>query len=88
MVETLKASLSTCRLTPWSPASVPDAVNNPLSVERAKSVRDYLTTRGIDTGRIETVGRGEREPVADTSSDAGRAKNRRVEIFLREPAPA
>jgi flagellar motor protein MotB len=36
--------------------------------------------------RIETAGRGEREPVADNSSDAGRAKNRRVEIFLREPA--
>ena len=64
-----------------------DAVNNPLSVERATSVRDYLTTRGISTSRIETYGRGEREPVADNSSEAGRAKNRRVEIFLREPAP-
>jgi outer membrane protein OmpA-like peptidoglycan-associated protein len=65
-----------------------DAVNNPLSVERAHSVRDYLVTRGVAASRVETAGRGEREPVADNSSEAGRAKNRRVEIFLREPAPA
>ena len=64
-----------------------DAVNNPLSVERAQSVRDYLTTRGISGARVETAGRGEREPVADNSTEGGRAKNRRVEIFLRELAP-
>ena len=64
-----------------------DAVNNPLSVERAHSVRDYLTTRGVSAARVETAGRGEREPVADNSSESGRAKNRRVEIFLRELAP-
>ena len=65
-----------------------DAVNNPLSVERARSVRDYLTTRGVSGARIETAGRGEREPVADNSTESGRAKNRRVEIYLREMAPA
>ena len=65
-----------------------DAINNPLSVDRARSVRDYLTTRGISGARVETAGRGEREPVADNSSEAGRAKNRRVEIYLREPAPS
>ncbi len=64
------------------------AINNPLSIERANSVRDYLTTRGMAGARVETSGRGEREPVADNTSEAGRAKNRRVEIFLREPAPA
>jgi outer membrane protein OmpA-like peptidoglycan-associated protein len=64
-----------------------DAVNNPLSVERAQSVRDYLTARGIAGARIETAGRGEREPMAENTTEAGRAKNRRVEIFLREPAP-
>jgi len=62
-----------------------DAINNPLSLERAHSVRDYLTARGVSSSRIETAGRGEREPIADNGSDAGRAKNRRVEIFLREP---
>ena len=65
-----------------------DAVNNPLSVERANSVRDYLTSRGVSGMRVETAGRGEREPVAENTTEAGRAKNRRVEIFLREPAPA
>ncbi len=61
-----------------------DSINNPLSQERARSVRDYLTSRGVSSSRIETAGRGEREPIADNGSDAGRAKNRRVEIFLRE----
>ena len=63
------------------------AINNPLSVERAQSVRDYLVTRGVAAARVETAGRGEREPVASNATEAGRAKNRRVEIFLREPAP-
>ncbi|WP_235580477.1 OmpA family protein [Rhizobacter sp. Root404] len=64
------------------------AINNPLSVERAQSVRDYLVTRGVAGARVETAGRGDREPIASNASDAGRAKNRRVEIFLREPAPS
>jgi outer membrane protein OmpA-like peptidoglycan-associated protein len=62
-----------------------DAVNNPLSVERAQSVRDYLAARGVSPTRITTMGRGEHEPVADNSTEAGRARNRRVEIYLREP---
>ena len=64
-----------------------NAINNPLSVERANSVRDYLTTRGMAGARVETAGRGDREPVAENTTEGGRAKNRRVEIFLREPAP-
>ena len=64
------------------------AVNNPLSVERAQSVRDYLVARGVPATRIQTYGRGENEPVASNATEAGRAQNRRVEIFLREPAPA
>ena len=63
-----------------------DAVNYPLSVERAQSVRDYLVSRGVTAANIRTEGRGEREPVADNATESGRAKNRRVEIFLREPA--
>ena len=65
-----------------------DAVNNPLSLDRAQSVRDYLVGRGVAVGRIETAGHGEREPVASNDTEAGRAQNRRVEIFLREPEPA
>nr|WP_145551604.1 OmpA family protein [Variovorax boronicumulans] len=61
-----------------------DAVNDPLSLQRANSARDYLTARGVDPRRILTAGRGSHEPIAENNSDAGRAKNRRVEIFLAE----
>ncbi len=62
-----------------------NAVNQTLSVQRANSVRDYLVDHGVSAGRIATAGRGENQPIADNSTDAGRAKNRRVEILLREP---
>ncbi len=63
-----------------------DAINNPLSLDRAESARDYLTSRGVDARRVVVAGRGSREAIADNSSDAGRARNRRVEIFLAERA--
>ncbi|MEP7283892.1 MAG: OmpA family protein [Rubrivivax sp.] len=63
-----------------------DAINDPLSVERARTVRNYLEDRGVPSGRLDIAGRGSREPIADNTSDAGRAKNRRVEIYLREPS--
>ena len=62
-----------------------DAINDPLSVQRARSVGSYLADRGISPERIEAIGRGEHEPIADNSTEAGRARNRRVEILLREP---
>jgi outer membrane protein OmpA-like peptidoglycan-associated protein len=63
-----------------------DAINDPLSLERARTVRDYLEDRGVPASRMMIEGRGSRQPMADNGSDAGRAKNRRVEIFLREPS--
>lgn len=57
-----------------------DAVNNRLSKERADSVASYLTGQGVQRERIETLGAGKAYPVADNSTDAGRAQNRRVEI--------
>lgn len=65
-----------------------DAINNPLSVNRAASTRDYLVTRGVPANRIAIDGRGSREPIAANDTAANRAKNRRVEIFVAEPAPA
>ena len=65
-----------------------DAVNNPLSLDRAEAVRDYLSRHGVPAARIQVEGRGEREPVADNATPDGRAQNRRVEIFLREPQPS
>lgn len=61
-----------------------DAVNNPLSVNRAASVREYLAGRGISASRISIDGRGSRSPIADNGSESGRARNRRVEIFVGE----
>jgi outer membrane protein OmpA-like peptidoglycan-associated protein len=63
-----------------------DAINDPLSLQRAESARQYLAARGVDPRRIIITGRGEREPIADNSSEAGRARNRRVEVFLGERA--
>ncbi len=63
-----------------------DAVNNPLSYNRADSVRAYLTARGVDNRRIAVEGRGSREPVANNATAQGRAMNRRVEIFVAQPA--
>lgn len=64
----------------------PDSANDPLSVQRAEAARQYLAARGVDPNRIVIAGRGEREPIADNSTEAGRAQNRRVEIFLGEKA--
>ncbi|HEY0061841.1 MAG TPA: OmpA family protein [Telluria sp.] len=61
-----------------------DAVNNPLSVDRAARTRDYLAQRGVSPNRVMIDGRGEHEPVASNDSDSGRARNRRVEIFVAE----
>lgn len=61
-----------------------DAVNNPLSINRAAAVRDYLTMRGVSGQRIAIDGRGSRQPIADNSTASGRAMNRRVEIFVAE----
>ncbi|MDQ3058692.1 MAG: OmpA family protein [Pseudomonadota bacterium] len=63
-----------------------DAINNPLSVDRANAARDYLVARGVAFQRIATDGRGSREPIANNSTDQGRANNRRVEIYVAEPA--
>lgn len=63
-----------------------NAINNPLSLNRAKATRDYLVQRGVAASRIAIEGRGAREPVADNNTPAGRAANRRVEIFVAEVA--
>ncbi|MBU1373619.1 MAG: OmpA family protein [Bacteroidetes bacterium] len=54
--------------------------NMMLSVDRANSVKAYLVNNGIDGARLKTKGLGESNPIADNSTEAGRIKNRRVEI--------
>jgi outer membrane protein OmpA-like peptidoglycan-associated protein len=65
-----------------------DAVNNPLSIDRADAARDYLVSRGVARNRIMTDGRGSREPVADNNTSQGRDQNRRVEIYVAEQVAA
>ena len=57
-----------------------DAYNQRLSIRRAEAVKAYLVSRGIEANRVYTEGKGEKQPVADNKTAAGRAKNRRVEI--------
>ena len=61
-----------------------DAINNPLSMDRAASTRSYLAGRGVDSRRIMIEGMGERYPIASNDTNDGRARNRRVEIFVGE----
>lgn len=60
-----------------------DKLNLSLSNKRAKMVRDYLIKQGISKSRLSTTGFGEQKPVADNNTEEGKAKNRRVELFLK-----
>jgi outer membrane protein OmpA-like peptidoglycan-associated protein len=60
--------------------------NQTLSVNRAQSVTGYLAQRGITPQRLSATGMGPNQPIADNSTEAGRAANRRVEIYLRATA--
>jgi OOP family OmpA-OmpF porin len=60
----------------------PDAYNLALSQKRADSVRAYLIKDGVPATQITAKGYGEGQPIADNNTDAGRAKNRRVVMFV------
>ena len=63
-----------------------DAINNPLSVDRAASTRDYLVARGVSPQVFVIEGHGSTRPIATNDTAEGRAKNRRVEIYVGERA--
>ncbi|MFK7856223.1 MAG: OmpA family protein [Granulosicoccus sp.] len=58
----------------------PAAVNLRLSRERAAAVSNYLQSRGVLSNQLIAKGYGSTQPIADNSTDAGRARNRRIEI--------
>ena len=60
-----------------------DAVNDPLSQQRAEAVVKALEGLGVDGFNLRAVGKGSHEPVADNKTDEGRAKNRRVEFIKK-----
>lgn len=62
-----------------------DAINLPLSAKRAESTRDYLVAQKVSADRFTTQGWGSDQPIADNKTFAGRAANRRVEVFITEP---
>lgn len=62
-----------------------EGYNMLLSRQRARAVREFFMAAGIDPLRLSAEGRGEMDPVADNDTDAGRARNRRVEIHLYRP---
>ncbi|MGC4103558.1 OmpA family protein [Ferruginibacter sp.] len=61
-----------------------DVTNIPLSEKRANAVKNYLQKKGLQVNRIEAKGFGSVKPIADNSTEAGKSKNRRVEIVLGE----
>lgn len=58
--------------------------NLSLSKRRANNVRDYLILKGVAPDRLLIIGKGEGEPAAPNYSEDGRARNRRVEFYLKE----
>lgn len=61
-----------------------DDYNQSLSERRAASVRIALMEENVEPARIKTIGYGESRPIADNTTSAGRLKNRRVEIVIRD----
>ena len=59
-----------------------DRINDPLSLNRASSVRSFLSAQGVDSSRMRVDGKGSHEPVADNSTASGRKENRRVEVYI------
>ena len=78
--------VTTVRIIGHTDSTGSDAVNGPLSVNRASATRDYLVARGVGMNRIAIDGHSSREPIADNNTPSGRSMNRRVEIFVAEPA--
>ncbi len=65
--------------------NVGDAARNKrLSEARALAVAEYLASQGVDPSRMRYAGKGEEEPIASNATQAGRAKNRRVELIAEE----
>lgn len=80
-MSSLKAS-SSLTIEGHTDSTGPDAYNQSLSERRAKSVASYLKSKGVSAS-MATVGKGESSPTASNDTRAGRAANRRVEIFAK-----
>ncbi|HAC16314.1 MAG TPA: hypothetical protein DCE78_10290 [Bacteroidetes bacterium] len=59
-----------------------ESYNLRLSERRAQSAKSFMQAQGLSSTRIQMIGRGESEPIGDNSTDAGRQKNRRIEVAI------
>jgi outer membrane protein OmpA-like peptidoglycan-associated protein len=66
-----------------------EAYNQELSERRAKSVANFMIGKGVDAGRVTSIGFGEQFPIAGNDTEAGRQQNRRVELEIipKDTAP-
>ena len=78
----LGVGLNKARIDGHTDSNGPEAYNDQLSLKRAKSVADVLVSGGMQPANLDIRGRGERDPVADNKTAAGRAENRRVGIII------
>lgn len=77
------ASISRLTLEGHADATGDPAANLPLSEARAQAVKKYLESKGVHPSRLEVVARGSSQPVDTNDTEAGRARNRRVEFKVR-----
>ncbi len=78
---------TTLRVSGHTDSTGSRSYNQTLSEQRARSVADYLVTRGVASSRMLVQGLGPDQPIADNNTDSGRAQNRRVELYIL-PNPA
>lgn len=75
---------TTVNVVGHSDSSGSPEANRELARRRAAAVADYLVAQGVARGRIAIETRGDLEPIADNSTESGRAQNRRVELLIRQ----
>jgi outer membrane protein OmpA-like peptidoglycan-associated protein len=86
VAEVLKGYDTKMTVVGHTDSSGSDSYNEQLSERRAEAVRAELIRDGVPAERLSAIGRGESEPRADNSTEAGRAQNRRVEILVQSAA--
>lgn len=70
------------RIEGHADATGSDAHNQKLSTRRAETVSSFLETQGVKASRVDEKGYGEAQPIADNTTEAGRSKNRRVDVAV------